>query len=284
MVRMLCSRSASLMTRTRGSLAMATTILRTVSACAASPNLTLSSLVTPSTSSATWSPKSRRRVSRPYSVSSTVSCSRPGHQGRRVHAELGEDRGDGERVRDVRVAALALLAAVPALGDLVGAARSGAASAVSILGSLLRTIRSSGSRTGLYGLERWTPRRARRARTRLEEPERRGLAARRGRARPRALAPRGGLGRGAGLGRGGSAACRRARTGRARPARGRRRRARASARAGRGLPRRARACAAVSGWASSGKRTPRARSGSPGQAPESPMVAIPRLRIASRPL
>ncbi len=44
----------------------------------------------------------------------------PGHQGRRVHAQLGEDGGDGERVGDVRVAALALLAAVPALGDLVG--------------------------------------------------------------------------------------------------------------------------------------------------------------------
>ena len=35
------------------SLAMATTILRTVSDCAASPKLTLSSLVTPSTSMAT---------------------------------------------------------------------------------------------------------------------------------------------------------------------------------------------------------------------------------------
>ena len=32
--------------------------------------------------------------------------------------------------------------------------------------------RSSGSSTGLYGLERWTPSRASRARTRLEEPER----------------------------------------------------------------------------------------------------------------
>src|SRR5690606_35401864 len=44
----------------------------------------------------------------------------------------------------------------------------------SILGSLLRTIRSSGSSTGLYGLARCTPSRARRARTRLEEPERAG--------------------------------------------------------------------------------------------------------------
>ncbi|CAM5719115.1 hypothetical protein SVIOM342S_07310 [Streptomyces violaceorubidus] len=45
----------------------------------------------------------------------------PGHQGGRIHAQLGEDGSDGERVRDVRVAALALLAAVPAFGDLVGA-------------------------------------------------------------------------------------------------------------------------------------------------------------------
>ncbi len=42
------------------------------------------------------------------------------HQRGRVHAQLGEDGGDRERVGDVRVAALALLAAVPALGDLVG--------------------------------------------------------------------------------------------------------------------------------------------------------------------
>ncbi len=46
------------------SRAMATTILRTVSACAASPYVTLSSLVTPSTSMA---------ISSPYS---SVSCAR----------------------------------------------------------------------------------------------------------------------------------------------------------------------------------------------------------------
>ena len=42
-------------------------------------------------------------------------------QRRRVHAELGEDRRDGERVRDVRVAGLAVLALVLLLGDVVGA-------------------------------------------------------------------------------------------------------------------------------------------------------------------
>ena len=40
---------------------------------------------------------------------------------RRRHAELGEDRRDGQRVGDVRVAALALLAAVGLLGHVVGA-------------------------------------------------------------------------------------------------------------------------------------------------------------------
>ena len=54
---------------------IATIILRMVSACAESPYLTLSSLVTPSTSRATSSPKSERSSSRVYGVSSTVSCS-----------------------------------------------------------------------------------------------------------------------------------------------------------------------------------------------------------------
>jgi hypothetical protein len=38
-----------------------------------------------------------------------------------VHAQLGQDRGHRERVGDVRVAALALLVAVPVGGDVVGA-------------------------------------------------------------------------------------------------------------------------------------------------------------------
>ena len=74
-VRMLCSRSASLMTSTRISRDIATTILRTVSASADSPYLTLSSLVTPSTSAATSSPNSPRSSVSVYGVSSTVSCS-----------------------------------------------------------------------------------------------------------------------------------------------------------------------------------------------------------------
>ena len=57
------------------SLLIATTILRIVSAFAASPYLTLSSLVSPSTSSATSSPKSAVTWASVYDVSSTVSCS-----------------------------------------------------------------------------------------------------------------------------------------------------------------------------------------------------------------
>ena len=64
-VRALWSRSASLIRSTRMSRDIATIILRTVSACALSPYLTLSSFVTPSTSIATSSPNSAVSVSRP---------------------------------------------------------------------------------------------------------------------------------------------------------------------------------------------------------------------------
>src|ERR671917_87719 len=82
---MLWSRSASLMTSTLMSRAIATIILRIVSACAESPYLTLSSLVTPSTSWATSSPKSWRTCSSVYGVSSTVSCSSDAASGGAVH-------------------------------------------------------------------------------------------------------------------------------------------------------------------------------------------------------
>ena len=75
MVRMLCRRSETLITSTRGSSAIATIILRMVSASAAEPSTTLSSFVTPSTKRATSEPKSRERSASEYSVSSTVSCS-----------------------------------------------------------------------------------------------------------------------------------------------------------------------------------------------------------------
>ena len=67
------------MISTRTSWAMATIILRTVSACASSrdrSNLTRSSLVTPSMMRATLEPNSRSASSTVKSVSSTVSCNR----------------------------------------------------------------------------------------------------------------------------------------------------------------------------------------------------------------
>ena len=57
-VRMLCSRSATLITSTRGSRAIAMIILRMVSPSAAVPSTTRSSLVTPSTRWPTSSPNS----------------------------------------------------------------------------------------------------------------------------------------------------------------------------------------------------------------------------------
>jgi len=78
-VRMLCSRSASLMMMTRMSLAMESSILRKYSACARAGLSKWSPLMwlTPSTSSATSSPNSRRRSSSVFPVSSTTSCRRP---------------------------------------------------------------------------------------------------------------------------------------------------------------------------------------------------------------
>ncbi len=74
-VRMLWRRSASLISTTRMSSAMATSILRMFSAWACSRVWTwiLPSLVTPSTSRAIASPNSSRISSRVTSVSSTVS-------------------------------------------------------------------------------------------------------------------------------------------------------------------------------------------------------------------
>ena len=77
-VRMLCSRSPSLMRRTLGSLAIATSIFRIVAACAAwrVSNETRSSLVTPSTIWATAGPKLASSSGNDTAVSSTESWSR----------------------------------------------------------------------------------------------------------------------------------------------------------------------------------------------------------------
>ncbi len=73
---MLCTRSASLITRTRRSIDAAMIILRNVSASARSPHRAPSSLVTPSTRIATSAPNSAFTCPIGRSVSSTVSCSR----------------------------------------------------------------------------------------------------------------------------------------------------------------------------------------------------------------
>ena len=81
-VRMLCSRSASLMSTTRTSSTMASSILRRFSASARAraaavplPRVWMTSiLVTPSTRRATVSPKRARISSRPTPQSSTTSC------------------------------------------------------------------------------------------------------------------------------------------------------------------------------------------------------------------
>ena len=158
---MLCSRSASLITRTRMSRLIAMIILRMVSDLAESPYLTLSSLVQPSTSSAISSPKSWVSCGeRVVGVLDGVVQQR-GAQRRLGHAELGQDRGDGQRVGDVGVAALARS------GRWCGSRRPGrpARSACrSALGWLARMIRNSGSRAGVCG--RVVPSRAIRCRIR----------------------------------------------------------------------------------------------------------------------
>ena len=75
-VRMLCRRSASLIRMTRRSRDIASSILRKLSAAASwrSAKRSLSSLVTPSTSSATVSPNCVARSWRESGVSSMVSC------------------------------------------------------------------------------------------------------------------------------------------------------------------------------------------------------------------
>ena len=77
-VRMLWRRSASLMITTRMSFDMARNILRRLSACFSSIELTSMdvSFVTPSTSSATDLPKREEISSSEADVSSTVSCMR----------------------------------------------------------------------------------------------------------------------------------------------------------------------------------------------------------------
>ncbi len=86
-VRMLCSRSASLIRITRTSFDIARSILRKFSACSSSceSNFILSSLDTPSTRSATTTPNNSSISSFVTAVSSTTSW-------RRAAAKAGESR------------------------------------------------------------------------------------------------------------------------------------------------------------------------------------------------
>ncbi len=81
-----------------------------------------------------------------------------------VHAELGQDVGDGQRVGDVRVAGAAQLVGVPLLGHLVGALQQRQVG----LREELRCTATSGSSTGLTALRWAVIRRASRARTRRD--------------------------------------------------------------------------------------------------------------------
>ena len=121
-VRMLCSRSASLISRTRMSFAIATSILRIVAACCASleSNCMRSSLVTPSTIAATSAPSSRSMSSGVMVGVLDRVVEQRGGDGDVVEAEVGEDQRDAERVGDVGLARAADLLPVGVAGDLVG--------------------------------------------------------------------------------------------------------------------------------------------------------------------
>ncbi len=117
-VRMLCRRSASLMSTTRMSSIMASTILRTFSACASSDDAKsiLLILVTPSTMWATCSPNSALISSTVTVVSSTASCSRPAAMAV-VSSRISASRmATSQRMHQVRLAGLAHLAFVMLLG------------------------------------------------------------------------------------------------------------------------------------------------------------------------
>ena len=137
-VRMLCVRSASLTRITRRSRTIASTILRKDSACASARDLNWiwSSLVTPSTISATGAPNfaaelflGDRRV-----FDDVVQDRRDDGVG--IQVQVGEDLRGGERMRDVGLAREALLALVR-----LGAELGGRADALDLLGAADRSRR-----------------------------------------------------------------------------------------------------------------------------------------------
>ena len=121
MVRMLCSRSATLITSTRGSRAIAMIILRMVSRLGGVAEIDLVELGDAVDEVGDLVAELvGQLLERVAGVFDGVVQQRRDQRGR-VHAQFGEDVRDGERMRDVRVAGLAELAGVPLLGDVVGA-------------------------------------------------------------------------------------------------------------------------------------------------------------------
>ena len=121
-VRMLCRRSASLMTMTRMSLLMATSILRMVAACSSvsEPTSMRVILVTPSTSWRTSSPNSScTTFSRDIGVLDRVVQERGAHR-LGVHAKVGQYYANLDGVHDEGFARLAQLPLVGRGGELVG--------------------------------------------------------------------------------------------------------------------------------------------------------------------
>ena len=123
-VRMLWVRSASLIRITRTSRAMASSILRNDSAWFSSRvlNCSLSSLVRPSTSSATGEPKRSISSGLVTPQSSMRVVQQGGHQGLGVELPFGALGGHGDRVGDVGLAAVADLAQMGFVGKPVGQA------------------------------------------------------------------------------------------------------------------------------------------------------------------
>ena len=119
---MLCVRSASLTMITRMSRTMASSILRKLSACASARllNWIWSSLLTPSTSSATSVPKRVVISSLAVGVSSMTSWRIAAISVCGVEPQVGEQVGDRDRVRDVGLARAAALALVGLEREVVG--------------------------------------------------------------------------------------------------------------------------------------------------------------------
>ena len=124
---MLCRRSASLISTTRTSVTMASSILRTFSAWRSSrlANWILSILVTPSTMCATWSPKSGVDFLAGGGRVFDRVVQQAGGDGRRVQLHLRQHFGHFERMNDVGLAGGAHLALMMLDAELPGLANEG---------------------------------------------------------------------------------------------------------------------------------------------------------------